>query len=449
MPSRRLLLLLFLCGATSWSADLRAADPPADPHGIDRLIRQLDSDDFEQREAASRALARIGGPALDELKRAAAPPSSAEVRWRAAALVEHIENSLDQLLADYHRFGLPLPPEDAPLVRFEERPSYMLEAGDGKGHTETITVPPTYGLGFLVEPAGWLRPAKLLYATETLDRETIQVGPPLAPQQLTADYLKANHSGPSESLVLALQMHVRGWTAAAVQFDEGFPQLIQHPARTELHLLAWAYWEGRLQDAADDSWSAAAPQMKALMAAEPDLDTPENHALLKSLQAALVPSHAKPGSVEALIDDLIHAYGTGLPDDPSARCAPTSDSPASSIWASRPSPLCWNISRMIASRATSNEMTTSRVSPALILHAIIVWVTWPATFLKPSRASKQRVGGKAAERIVPPRSAAPRSGGRRPASKGRKLTWSLMSCCPFQRISRMQPTGPMKAKSCS
>ena len=49
---------------------------------------QLGSDDFEQREAASRRLEVIGEPALDALRRAVATTKDAEVRERASRLIE-------------------------------------------------------------------------------------------------------------------------------------------------------------------------------------------------------------------------------------------------------------------------------------------------------------------------------------------------------------------------
>src|SRR5262249_9345227 len=48
-----------------------------------------------------------------------------------------------------------------------------------------------------------------------------------------------------------------------------------------------------------------ARRMKALLAREPLLESEENQALLKSLEAALVPRRAKFGSIEAAIDDLV------------------------------------------------------------------------------------------------------------------------------------------------
>ena len=46
------------------------AQPKASPAEIERLIRQLGSDSFAEREAASKALQDIGQPALGPLRKA-------------------------------------------------------------------------------------------------------------------------------------------------------------------------------------------------------------------------------------------------------------------------------------------------------------------------------------------------------------------------------------------
>jgi hypothetical protein len=51
----------------------------------------------------------------------------------------------------------------------------------------------------------------------------------------------------------------------------------------------------------------AARHLHALIQSEPELDAESNRSLLKSLDAALVPSKAKAGCIEALIDGLINA----------------------------------------------------------------------------------------------------------------------------------------------
>ncbi|MGE3806625.1 MAG: HEAT repeat domain-containing protein [Gemmataceae bacterium] len=79
-----LALLLACC-----SVGLLRAD--ADGAPIERLIRQLGSDDFGTREEAMRQLAKIGSPALVPLRKAAADHGDAEIRKRASELVEKIE----------------------------------------------------------------------------------------------------------------------------------------------------------------------------------------------------------------------------------------------------------------------------------------------------------------------------------------------------------------------
>jgi RNA polymerase sigma factor (sigma-70 family) len=81
-------------------AEAQAAPPIARaevaPGGrdIERLIKQLGSDEFEEREAATRALKKVGKPALEALGEAATENADAEVRTRAAALIVAIRDSL-------------------------------------------------------------------------------------------------------------------------------------------------------------------------------------------------------------------------------------------------------------------------------------------------------------------------------------------------------------------
>jgi hypothetical protein len=83
--------LLTLVLALSW-----AAEPPRDgpkaaakPAALDRLIQQLGSDDFGERQAASKALEAAGEPALPALWKAMSS-EDAEVAKRASTLVESI-----------------------------------------------------------------------------------------------------------------------------------------------------------------------------------------------------------------------------------------------------------------------------------------------------------------------------------------------------------------------
>lgn len=63
---------------------------------IPKLIAQLGSDRFEERQAATRPLDFIGKEAVPSLNRAAKTSADAEIRQRSAKLVEIIEGRLAQ-----------------------------------------------------------------------------------------------------------------------------------------------------------------------------------------------------------------------------------------------------------------------------------------------------------------------------------------------------------------
>ncbi|HEX4588599.1 MAG TPA: WD40 repeat domain-containing protein [Gemmataceae bacterium] len=64
---------------------------PPDTTEVERLIEQLGSPAFAEREAASKGLDAIGEPALERLQRAATDGKDPEIRRRAQALVQAIE----------------------------------------------------------------------------------------------------------------------------------------------------------------------------------------------------------------------------------------------------------------------------------------------------------------------------------------------------------------------
>ncbi len=67
---------------------------PADEAEVAALIKQLGSDDFDEREKASRRLEEIGAPAFDSLRRAAKRHADAEVRSRAGNIVKTLRPQL-------------------------------------------------------------------------------------------------------------------------------------------------------------------------------------------------------------------------------------------------------------------------------------------------------------------------------------------------------------------
>jgi 1,2-phenylacetyl-CoA epoxidase catalytic subunit len=80
---------------TTQPATQPATQSAADAAEIERLIRQLGGDTSAQREAAQQALVKIGPPAMEAL-RAAAADISAERAERAKAALRQIEEATAQ-----------------------------------------------------------------------------------------------------------------------------------------------------------------------------------------------------------------------------------------------------------------------------------------------------------------------------------------------------------------
>jgi hypothetical protein len=92
------ILVVFLAGILPLApgpSSVMAGLP--DPAEIERLIRQLGSETFPQREAATADLDRIGEPALEALRKAAAGDADIEVRFRAKKIARSIQLRLDQV----------------------------------------------------------------------------------------------------------------------------------------------------------------------------------------------------------------------------------------------------------------------------------------------------------------------------------------------------------------
>lgn len=89
------LVLAFLLGLALQVETGRAADQ-ADADSIDKLVKQLSSGRFAQREAAQKKLEEIGLPALSALKKAA-EEGDAETKRRAGELADKIEKKQESV----------------------------------------------------------------------------------------------------------------------------------------------------------------------------------------------------------------------------------------------------------------------------------------------------------------------------------------------------------------
>jgi hypothetical protein len=200
------------------------------------------------------------------------------------------------LLEDYKSYGLALPPKNAPLVRLVN--SYTIK------EKEKV---PNYTLGFLLEPATKESDPAVQWATWQLMPRPNEIKI-LDGQKLTVedlDTLVGDEWG-EDAVILAIQCKDRGWHSLARHLSEKGQIAARATARTVIHRVGWSYWELELSNPKSD-WTLAARHLHALIQGAPELDTKLHRSLLKSLDAAIVPSKAKAGSIEAMIDGLMNA----------------------------------------------------------------------------------------------------------------------------------------------
>jgi hypothetical protein len=200
--------------------------------------------------------------------------------------------ALDALLKECRSLGLPHPPPDAKLVQYE--------AG-GHSVINGVVQPPQHYLAFQVGPEKKGEEPALFIGTETVQSGWHAHVTPIAPKDVL-------FMGPdpvsNNQLLLAIECHARGWDELAVPLLKRSKLENETPPSDRLVELAWKYWEGRIAKPKIDR-APVARRLKDLMARDKKLDDPGHRALVKSLELALIPSKAKPGSVEALIDDLV------------------------------------------------------------------------------------------------------------------------------------------------
>ncbi len=317
-----LILTVLVSISSQLSARAQTVSKPAESDSAVRLVNQLGSPEFLEREEANKALRKMGTKALRALRDAARQGKDLEIRRRAALLVDQIENSLEGLLELYCEFGLPLPPEGAQMVRFDTGWSGLF--ADGKTiHFQAI--------GFVLRPAKDGKPPLLLIGTEeyarTIESEKYQgklqltdVDPDDAiPSRVQAQWHESGFEV-NAGLATALQCKAEGYDALAQALWDRYARtgagqkdcIFHHPAnqapKRAVAQLAWAHYGNELLKPKTDR-AAIAKKIKSLMQAEPSIASKKNLALLHSLELTLVPSKSRADSVERLIDDLAELSG--------------------------------------------------------------------------------------------------------------------------------------------
>ncbi len=227
---------------------------------------------------------------------------------------------LDELLADYRSYGLPLPPRNARLVKLETGFSIPR-------HGKPV---PHFALGFEVKKPSPSGPAEFLIGVVRGPNWWKGKIAPVEPEPGIVKGIELSVSGlefeTPAGLATAIQCHERGWSSLATallevsleaDFLHHFPYKDvgdEIAPKTRLAFLAWAHQVNELLLIETDRRTVLR-RLRALIKAEPRLDVEGNHSLISSLEAALVPSKAQPGSIEALIDSLIDLKHFALWDE--------------------------------------------------------------------------------------------------------------------------------------
>ncbi len=220
---------------------------------------------------------------------------------------------LDALLKLYIELGLPLPPQDAKLVRYQSYGFRNLAANSQSSND---------ALGFIVTPGTSSGGPWLFVGFREDERQGLE-----AKESKPTAAAAKDAFAPDGDVILAIQCHARGWDELArvlltrsqkepkEQLPQGWPFIMPgvvneagKKPREQLIGSAWDYWKGSITTPEIDR-RPIAWRLRQLIALDGKLNTGENKALVRSLDLALLPSAAKPGSIEALIDDLVN-YGS-------------------------------------------------------------------------------------------------------------------------------------------
>lgn len=247
-----------------------------------------------------------------------------------------------QLVHAYVEYGLPMPPENVPLVRFPSS-TRVVDQKEEK----------LYTLGFLLSRVRVenKNEADILVGSflEKINSDSYPIEL-VNPQHLTVKDLDAGKlpfEGISDLFATAIQCYAKGYNELAQELSklslwahgsyggEG-PDLVigkrnwsmdESPNNVaEVTLvplgscvplgswengltgLAWNHWMSEMLRPGSD-WSMIASRLESLLQTKPFLVNPPRQALLASMKAALVPSHSQPGSLDALIDKLVFVSG--------------------------------------------------------------------------------------------------------------------------------------------
>lgn len=217
--------------------------------------------------------------------------------------------SLDGLVGEYKRFGLPLPPPDAEFVRlkhYNSRPDepYLLgfRIPAKPGEDAPCLVGSEYLWPALVEPAKPdLAALRGIEHTYTSDLLCLAAQCRLRRWDELAEFLylwgrdAIENPGPARvAVVKGVPLHLGGWRLRVWDWRN-------RSVAEELRLTAYAYWHPRITRADGDRTEVLRYLKEAVPGGDPDI---------RDLERTVAPRKSKPGTVESLIDDLTE-YSAG------------------------------------------------------------------------------------------------------------------------------------------
>ena len=207
-----------------------------------------------------------------------------------------LDYRLERLTAAYVMYRLPLPPADAPLVRYQMTPA-------------TKDTPAEYSLAFQIAPAKGGKPPKLMSG-----ESTPTPNPPDAPVELVLpDPTKFGKETWFGYWAFAVQCKARGWDALAREaLVRELAEKFSDTPEMRVHVGAWQFWVNEITKPGTDR-AVIARHLHLALSARRRPAEPDEQDLIRSLELALVPSKAKPGSVEARSTRPIDRVPTATP----------------------------------------------------------------------------------------------------------------------------------------
>lgn len=207
-----------------------------------------------------------------------------------ATFASAAEPTLPDLLKQYQAHGLPLPPKDATLERLVSGHQFILN-GEVQESDRSLV--------FRIRNGAKDRMPLVLQGTQEIMPDASDKLESVPPDPSAMRNIEFETE---EALIIAIQCHAAGFEKLAEALLEQSRKAANRGR--SLDHIAWEHWLDQLTKPKLDRALVLA-RLKMITQTEPAFQKPYHRGLIKSLQLAMAPSKAKPGTVEELIDKLV------------------------------------------------------------------------------------------------------------------------------------------------